>query len=81
MRKKYTIGPGQEVFGEEVEFETEREAFNVYILHDGTKLKLKVVVSAVIRLEAYTPDGTPLYTIQASNVLAADVPESLKKQP
>ena len=80
MRKKFNLG-GQEVSGEDVEFETEREAWNIYILHDGTKLKLKAVVSQIARLDAYKADGEPIYLVNASNVVAADVPEQLKKKP
>jgi hypothetical protein len=79
LRKKFNVG-GQEVYGENVEFEVEKEGFNVYILHDGTTLKLKVVVSAITRLEAYGPDDNPLYAVQATNVLVPDVPENLRKQ-
>ena len=58
MKKTYNVG-GQQIPGEEVEFETEREGWNTYILHDGTKLKLKAVVGQIIRLEAYKPDCDP----------------------
>ena len=67
--------------GEEIEFETEREGWNTYILHDGTRMKLKAVVSNIVRLDAYKPDGEPIYIINSSNVAAADVPEGLKKKP
>jgi hypothetical protein len=79
MRKKFNVG-GQEVSGEDVEFEVERESFNIYILHDGTKLKLKVVVSNIVRLDSYGPDNNPLYAVQATNVLVPDVPENLRKK-
>lgn len=79
MKKQYNVG-GQPVYGEEVEFETERENFNTYILQDGTSVKFKAVVLKFIRLEQYTPEGDPLYMVQASNVLVADVPDALKKK-
>jgi hypothetical protein len=75
----YKLGP-QDVLGEEVEFEVERESFNIYILHDGTKLKLKAVVGKIIRLDSYKPDGDPLYMVEASNVMIADVPDNLKNK-
>jgi hypothetical protein len=34
-----------------------------------------------VRLDAYKPDGEPIYLVNASNVLAADVPEQLKRKP
>ena len=65
--------------GQEVEFETEKEAWNTYILEDGTKLKLKAVAASVIRLEEYLPNGDPMYIVNASNVVATDVPDNLKR--
>lgn len=79
MKKTYNVG-GQQVAGEEIEFETEREGWNAYILHDGSKIKLKAVVSQIVRLDAWKPDGEPVYLVNASNVVTADVPENLKKK-
>jgi hypothetical protein len=81
LRKQYNFN-GQQVWGEEIEFETEREGWNIYILHDGTKLKMKSIVSQVVRLESlYGADGQPIYLVQASNIVNTDAPENLKKAP
>ena len=80
MRKQYNFN-GQQVPGEEIEFETEREGWNTYILHDGTRLKLKSVVSQVVRLEMFKPDGEPIYLVQATNIVNTDVPDNLKQTP
>ena len=79
MWEKYLF-QGKEVEGTEVVFETEREGFNTYILEDGTKLKFKSVVTKVIRLNKFNPDGSPLYMLQSSNIVAADCPPHLKKK-
>ncbi len=72
---------GKETWGEEVEFETEKESWNEYILQDGTRLKMKTVVSDVLRIEnAFTPTGDPVYFVNASNVMTAIVPERLKRR-
>ena len=71
---------GQEVWGEEVEFETAREGWNEYILRDGTKLKMKSVMSDVVRLDVFQPDGSPIYMINAANVVSAIVPDALKRK-
>jgi hypothetical protein len=81
MAKRKVNFQGQEVWGEEIEFETEREGFNTYILHDGTKLKMKSVVSEILRLDLNKPDGEPIYLINATNVVSAIVPENLKRKP
>jgi len=65
--------------GQELEFETERESWNTYILEDGTKVKLKAVASSIVRLDEYLPNGDPMYVVNASNVVATDVPDNLKR--
>ena len=81
MAKRKINFQGQEVWGEEVEFETEREGFNSYILHDGTRLKMKTVVAEVLRLDIHKPDGEPIYVINSQNMVSAIIPENLKKKP
>jgi len=79
QKKSYNVG-GREIMGQEIEFESERESWNTYILADGTTLKLKAIVSSVVRLDEHLPNGDPLYLVNASNVVATDVPEGLKKK-
>ena len=81
MAKRKVNFQGQEVWGEEIEFETEREAFNTYILHDGTKLKTKTVLADVVRLDVWKPDGEPIYIISATQIVTVIVPDNLKKKP
>ena len=79
MKKSYDF-QGQKIMGEEVEFEIERENWNTYILHDGTKIRMKSVVSKVVRLDLYKPNREPVYIVESSNVMGADVPEVLLKR-
>jgi hypothetical protein len=79
--RKFNIG-GQDVMGEEIEFETEKETWNIYILHDGTRIKMKPVPASFIRLDQYNPvTGEPIYLVNATQILSADVPEGLKRKP
>ena len=80
MKKMYTF-QGQEVPGEEVEFEVEREGFNTYILQDGSKLKMKSVVTKIVRLDKYNRDGEPIYMINSTNLATVDAPDALKGKP
>lgn len=67
--------------GEEIEFEPESpEKWNTYILADGTKLRLKAVAASVVRLDEYLPNGEPIYIVNSTPVVAADVPDALKKK-
>lgn len=62
---------GRQVEGESVEFLTRKEDFNEYQLADGKVLKIKMVVTRIIRLEEErAPDGNPVYIIQSQNVVA-----------
>jgi hypothetical protein len=80
VKKTYKVG-GQEFTGEEVDFEVEREGWNVYILHDGTTMKMKSVVASIVRLDgAYSPNGDPLYIVNASSVVSTDAPDHLKRK-
>ena len=62
---------GRQVEGKSVEFLTRKEDFNEYQLTDGKVLKIKMVVTRIIRLEEEkAPDGNPIYLIQSQNVVA-----------
>jgi hypothetical protein len=62
---------GREVEGESVDFLARKEDFNEYQLTDGKILKIKMVVTRIIRLgEEKAPDGNPIYLIQSQNVVA-----------
>ena len=62
---------GRQVEGESVDFLTRKEDFNEYQLTNGKILRIKMVVTQIIRLEEEkTPDGNPIYLIQSQNVVA-----------
>lgn len=72
---------GQMVDATIVDFEAERENFSVYILHDGTTLKIKPVLTEVFRIDgAYQPNGDPVYGVNAQPVVAVIAAESLRKR-
>ncbi len=67
------------VEGTLVDFETVREEYNSYKLSDGSIIRMKTVVTNIIRTEEFTPSGEPVYIVNSQNVLVVDVPEELKK--
>jgi hypothetical protein len=67
------------VAGTLVDFETVREEYNTYKLSDGSTIRMKTVVTNIIRTEEFTPTGEPVYIVNSQSVLVADVPEELKK--
>ena len=78
MKKTFRY-QGQDVPGEDLEFEAEKESFNEYRLSDGTTLRMKLVITRVARLDKYKDDGEPIYIMQSQNVVATDVPQHLRK--
>ena len=73
---------GKEVEGEDVSFSIVREDWNVYQLHDGTELRMRLVVGEVVRIPGeYDRDGNPVYVVKSSNMLISKSPDSLKGSP
>ncbi|MCX6648487.1 MAG: hypothetical protein NTV61_03760 [Candidatus Bathyarchaeota archaeon] len=66
----------------DLDFTEIEEHWNIYQLSDGTKLKVKLIVRGVKRLNQFEPDGAPVYLINSMNVVRAlDIPESVKAKP
>jgi len=80
MEKRTRINfGGRNVEATEVGFKSLKEEWNEYQADDGTLIRLKVVVSEIIRLDDYDQDSKPIYVVKSSNVLSSSVPEHLKK--
>jgi hypothetical protein len=71
---------GRLIDGEEVPFTEVEERWNEYDLGDGTRIRIKLVLTKVIRLDEFNPDNEPVYVIASQNVLITDVPEPLKRR-
>ena len=66
----------------DLDFTELEEHWNIYQLSDGTKLKVKLIIRGVKRLNQFEPDGTPVYLINSMNVVrAVDIPDSVKAKP
>jgi hypothetical protein len=77
-----TIPPDALADSKDLDFKELEEYWNVYQLSDGTKLKVKLIVRGVKRLNQYEPDGTPVYLINSMNVVrAVDIPPEVKAKP
>lgn len=64
-----------------VDFEVEKETFSTYILHDGSSLKVKAVLTEILRVEGvYAPNGDPVYMVQAAQVMSVSAPDSLRRK-
>jgi hypothetical protein len=77
-----SIPPDALADSKDLDFKELEEYWNVYQLSDGTKLKVKLIVRGVKRLNQYEPDGTPVYLINSMNVVRAfDIPPEVKAKP
>jgi hypothetical protein len=66
----------------DIDFKELEEHWNVYQLSDGTKLKVKLILRGVKRLNQYEPDGIPIYVINSINVVrAVEIPPEVKAKP
>jgi hypothetical protein len=72
---------GRRVQGTEVGFDTIREEWNEYALRDGTTIKVKTVLTNVVRLNGeHDPQGDPVYVVKSNNqVVCVEIPDHLRK--
>jgi len=62
------------VEGEELDFEPLSERWNEYRCSDGSLVKLRLVVSKIVKLDKRNPTGEPIYQVMSANVLAVTPP-------
>jgi hypothetical protein len=68
------------IAGEEKDFVTKKEDWNVYELEDGTTIKLKTIVTKIIKLNMKNPSSNdPVYSVSSGNIVTAIVREKKKK--
>lgn len=64
----------------EVAVEEATERWTDLKLADGTEIRIKTVVIAVVRVEGqYDQDGNPMYQIKANQIMIATAPPELRK--
>ena len=71
---------GQEVDTLSLRFKTIKEEWNEYDLEDGTTLRMKALVSDIVRVEGhYDKENNPIYLVKSGNVIVVSSPDALKK--
>lgn len=72
---------GGEVDATPVEVNQESSYWNNYLLEDQSVIKLKVILTKVVRIDGeYDAEGNPVYLVQTTNVVRVDSPGSLKRK-
>ena len=69
---------GQTVEAERMDFTPVREEWSRYRLEDGTIIKLRSIVSEILRLPGFDPvTGVRNFLTRSSNVVAVEAPDEL----
>lgn len=82
MAKRIKVQIGNEaVDGIDLDFRTLREEWNEYETEDGSRIRVKLVVSEIIRTDQYdTQTDQPLYVVRSGNIVVTKAPDELKEK-
>lgn len=80
VKKEKVLINDKMVEGVEIAFNEKKERWNEYLLDDGTILKMKLIVTKVVKTEEFNKQNEPIYSVQSQNIIRADVPEKLKRK-
>ena len=79
-RRKVRVGQ-EDVDGLEMPFQNVAEHWNEYLLSDGTVLRLKSVVTEIVKLVGrFDGDGNPQYLVKSAQVVSVSASERARKQ-
>ena len=79
-RKKKVMTPTGEVEATEIGYRSSGEFWNEYLMDDGSVVRMKVVVTSIVRVDGqYDEQNNPMYLIQSSPVVAVSAPDNLRK--
>jgi len=72
----------REVEGTQVDFESVAEPWASYKLADGSTLRIRMIVTALLRLEGeYDAAGNPIYTVSSQTIMQVNAPKNLRGTP
>jgi hypothetical protein len=79
-KKRVNLGTEQ-VDATEVGFRSSGENWNEYLVDDGTVVRMKLVVTEILRIDdRYDHEGNPQYFVKSTNVVAVSAPEHLRRE-
>src|SRR6266571_3981535 len=72
----------RQVEAEQIDFEAKAEPWSTYELTDGTTLKVRVILTGVLRIEGeYDQSGNPIYVVSSQTVIQANAPKKMRGTP
>ncbi len=79
--RKITLPDGTEGEAEVVGHRATGEHWNEYLLDDKSVLRLKPIVTDILRVvDQHDAVGNPIYLVQSTNVIAVDPADELRKE-
>ena len=81
MARKTRINIGDRTIeAEDMEFQTGREDWNEYTVEDGYTVRIKLVVSSILKTGERDPQGNPVYIVQSTNIVKVLPPETYSRR-
>ena len=72
---------GKDVDALEIRFKGVREEWNEYDLEDGSIIRMKLVVTEILRVQGeYDPENNPAYVIKSGIIAVVKSPDELKRK-
>lgn len=80
-KKKINIPPLGPTEVVEVGFRSTGEYWNEYLADDGSVIRIKLVVSEIMRVPGqYDEQGDPAYFVKSQQILNVSAPDELRRQ-
>ena len=81
MARKTRINIGdRSIEAEDMEFKPAREDWNEYQVEDGYSVRIKLVVSSILKTGDRDPQGNPVYIVQSTKIVKVLPPETYSRK-
>ncbi|MFQ5818000.1 MAG: hypothetical protein ACE5H2_08625 [Terriglobia bacterium] len=78
-RTRINIGD-RTIEADDMEFRTGHEDWNEYLVEDGYTVRIKLVVSSILKTNERDPQGNPVYIVQSTNIVKVMPPEVISRR-
>ncbi|MBI4461493.1 MAG: hypothetical protein HY653_01160 [Acidobacteria bacterium] len=81
MARKTRINIGDRTIeAEDMEFQASKEDWSEYQVEDGHTVRIKLVVSSILKTQERDPQGNPVYIVQSTNIVKVLPPETFSRK-
>lgn len=81
MARKTRINIGDRTIeAEDMEFRAAKEDWSEYQVEDGFAVRIKLVVSSILKTQERDPQGNPVYIVQSTNIVKVLPPETYSRK-